>query len=198
MTASGPETSGPETSGPGHGQAPKPNRTAHHQRTLADTPFPGDAGQPDSQIRALLAAAAADSTSYLRAIAGLCAVRLLVPVVATTTVEGRTVAGLGSDKEAEMSVVLLQTADGRKAMVAFTGMDALTTWNSQARPVPVTLDVAAGSARQDGAEALLIDVGGPHPMAIDGAILAELAARHRLVELPDGQFGWAQDESGEE
>lgn len=176
-----------------------PNLASHHQRTLADTPFPGDDGQPDSQIRALLAGAAADSTSYLRAIAGLCTVRLLVPVVATTTVEGRTEGGLASDKEAEMAVVLLQTADGRKAMVAFTGLDALTAWNSHARPVPVTLDVAAGSARQDGAEALLIDVGGPHPVAIDGAILAELAAGHRLVELPDGQFGWAQAvEPGEE
>jgi len=178
-------------------QPPEP--TAHHQRTLADTPFPGDDGQPDRQIRGLLAAAAVDSTSYLRAIAALCTVRLLVPVIATPTEDGTTAGGMRFDKEAEMAVVLLETADGRKAMVAFTGLDTLTTWNAQARPVPVTLDVAAGSARQDGAEALLVDVGGPHPVAIDGPILAELAAGHRLVELPDGQFGWAQQaEPGEE
>lgn len=189
-------------------QAPDPQ--PHHQRTLADTPFPGDDGQPDRDIRGLLAAAAGDSTSYLRAIAALCAVRLLVPVVATATEDGTTAGGLRSsdplsdeevlsDKEAEMAVVQLQTADGRKAMVAFTGLDRLAAWNARARPVPVTLDVAAGSARQDGAEALLIDVGGPHPVAIDGPILAELAAGHRLVELPGGQFGWAQQaESGEE
>jgi len=179
-----------------------------HQRTLADTPFPGDTGQPDPTIRELLAAAAGDSTSYLRAIAALCTVRLLVPVVATATVGGGTDGGStleqgmdrqlekqvdnGGDKEADMAVVLLQTADGRKAMVAFTGLDSLNSWNSQARPVPVTLDIAAGSARQDGAEALLIDVGGPHPLAIDGHLLDELAAGHALVELPDGQFGWAQ------
>ncbi len=163
-----------------------------HQRTLADTPFPGDDGHADPVVRARLAAAAGgEPDAYLRAVAGLCTVRLLVPVVATATAAGRTVAGLTSDKEADMAVVLLQTPDGRRAMVAFTGMDSLTAWNAQARPVPVTLDVAAGSARQEDAEALLIDLGGPHPLALDGAVLAQLAAGHRLVELPGGQFGWA-------
>jgi hypothetical protein len=164
----------------------------HHERNLADTPFPGDDGKPDPKIRSRLAAVTSgEPDSYLRAIAELCGVRLLVPVVATTTVEGQTVGGLASDKEAEMAVVLLRTAEGRKAMVAFTGLDTLSAWNAEARPVPVTLDIAAGSARQEGAEALLIDVGGPYPLAIDGQILDELAAGHRLLEVGAGEFGWA-------
>lgn len=185
------ESSEPST--PSNPSAPSnPSTPPHHQRNLADTPFPGDDGQPDPQIRRRLAAVGGtDPNSYLQAIAALCTVRLLVPVVATATVEGRTVGGLPSDKEAEMAVVLLQTADGRKAMVAFTGLDTLSAWNSDARPVPVTLDLAAGSAKQEGAEALLIDVGGPHPLAIDGSILDELASGHRLIEIGDGAFGWA-------
>ncbi|GAB3924887.1 hypothetical protein GCM10011575_04440 [Microlunatus endophyticus] len=187
-----------------HDHQVQPDRGPHlqHQRTLADTPFAGDDGQPDPQIRDLLAAGGADTQGYLRAIAGLCTVRLLVPVVATATVRGRTESGslaekeLESDKEADMAVVMLQTGDGRTAMVAFTGLDTLTAWNRQARPVPVTLDLAAASARQDGAEALLVDVGSEHPLAIDGQILAELAVGHALVELPDGQFGWAQPARG--
>lgn len=161
-----------------------------HQRTLADTPFPGDAGEPDDEVRERLAASRTDSTGYLRAVAALCGVRLLVPVVARAT--DTTEEELTSDKEAEMAVVLLQAADGRKAMVAFTGLDTLEAWNPKARPVPVTLDVAAASARQDGASALLIDVEGPHPLAIDGAVLAELAAGHRLIEMPGQEFGWVQ------
>jgi hypothetical protein len=161
-------------------------------RSLADTGFPGDDGQADPAVRARLAATGSgELPDYLRAVAELCTVRLLVPVVATTTVEGETVGGLTSDKEAEMAVVLLQTADGRRAMVAFTGLDSLTDWNSDARPVPVTLDLAAGSARQEGAEALLIDVGGPHPLAIDGEMLDHLAQGHRLVPINDTEFGWA-------
>lgn len=163
-----------------------------HHRTLADTPFPGDDGQADPVVRARLAATeSGELPDYLRAIAELCSTRLLVPVVATATVEGETVAGLATDKEAEMAVVLLQAADGRRAMVAFSGMDSLTQWNAEARPVPVTLDLAAQSARQEGAEALLIDVGGPHPLAVDGEILDQLAAGHRLVDLGADQFGWA-------
>ncbi|HEY9293806.1 MAG TPA: SseB family protein [Microlunatus sp.] len=163
-----------------------------HQRTLADTPFPGDDGQADPRARARLAAAGSGNLAdYLRAVAELCTVRLLVPVVATNTVAGQTVSGLATDKEAEMAVVLLQAADGRRAMVAFTGMDSLTDWNAEARPVPVTLDVAAASARQEGAAALLVDVDGPNPLALDGEVLEHLAAGHRLVEVGGGQFGWA-------
>ncbi len=55
--------------------------------------------------------------------AALCLDRLLVPVVATATRMGQTAAGLTSDKEAEMAVVLLQAADGRRALLAFSGLD---------------------------------------------------------------------------
>jgi hypothetical protein len=169
-----------------------------HHRTLADTPFPGDDGQPDPTVRARLVSAAASGKTddYLRAVAELCAVRLLVPVVATTTVEGVTSGGLASDKEAEMAVVLLQAPDGSRAMVAFTGMDTLTNWNTDARPVPVTLDLAAASARQEDAAALLIDVNSQHPLAIDGEILDQLAQGHRLVDIGGGEFGWAIEERG--
>jgi hypothetical protein len=116
---------------------------------------------------------------------------VLVPVVATATRLGETVGGLTSDREAEMSVVLLQAPDGRRAMLAFTGIDALRAWDSDARPVPVTLDIAAGSAMADQAMALLVDYAGPYALVIDGEVLAELAAGHRLAELPNGEFGWA-------
>ncbi|HET9873144.1 MAG TPA: SseB family protein [Propionibacteriaceae bacterium] len=163
-----------------------------HERSLADTAFPDDAGDATPNTRSALAAAtgSTDPGDYLRAVAALCADRVLVPVVATATRLGEPVGGLVSDKEAEMSVVLLQARDGRRAMLAFTGLDALQMWDATARPVPVTLDLAAQSAQNDGAAALLIDVAGPSPLAIEGDILAELAAGHRLTELPGNQFGW--------
>lgn len=163
-----------------------------HERTLTTAAFPGDDGTATpSTRRALAAAAAAQSPAdYLRAVAALCGDRVLVPVVATATRLGQTEGGLSSDKEAEMSVVLLQTSDGRRAMLAFTGLDALQSWSAEARPVPVTLDLAAQSAIADGAAALLVDFAGPHPLVVEGDVLAELARGHRLVELDDGTFGW--------
>ena len=163
-----------------------------HQRRLAASPFPGDTGAAHAETRRLMAAAAAEATpvAYLRAIAGLCGERLLVPVVARATRLGKVAAGLTSDKEAEMSVVTLRVQDGRHALLAFTGLDALLGWQPDARPVPVTVDRAAHSARTEGLTAVLIDVAGPHALVIEGEVLGELAAGHRLVELAEGEFGW--------
>jgi hypothetical protein len=33
-------------------------------------------------------------------------------------------------------------------------------------------------------------VAGPYAFVIEGEVLGELAAGHRLVELADGEFGW--------
>jgi SseB protein N-terminal domain len=162
------------------------------QRRLAASPFPGDTGAANAVTRRLMAAAAAEATpqAYLRAIAALCGERLLVPVVATATRFGKTPAGPMSDKEAEMSVVTLRIPDGRHALLAFTGLDALRGWQPDARPVPVTLDRAAQTARGEGLTAVLIDVADPHALVIEGEVLGELAAGHRLVELAEGDFGW--------
>ena len=162
------------------------------QRRLAASPFPGDTGSARVSTRRLMAAAAAEATpqAYLRAVAALCGDRLLVPVVATATRLGKTVAGLASDKEAEMSVVTLQAQDGRRALLAFTGLDALQSWQPDARPVPVTVDHAAQTARNEDLTAILVDLAGPHPLVIEGEVLGELAGGHRLVELAEGEFGW--------
>jgi SseB protein N-terminal domain len=163
-----------------------------HQRQLSASPFPGDTGAANAETRRLMASAAAEANplAYLRAVAALCGERLLVPVVATATRLGKTVADLRSDKEAEMSVVTLRVQDGRHALLAFTGLDALHAWQPDARPVPVTVDRAAHTARTEGLTALLIDVADPHALVIEGEVLGELAAGHRIVELAQGEFGW--------
>jgi hypothetical protein len=168
-----------------------------HERALAPSPFPGDDGAPEAAVREALGrfAASYEPADYLRAVAALCGDRLLVPVVATATQVGATVAGLTSDKEAEMAVVMLQRADGGKAMLGFTGLDALQAWDARARPVPVTVDKVAETAAAEGAVAVLVDVAGPHPLVLDGEVLDALARGHRLVDLGDG-FGWAMPAAG--
>ena len=166
---------------------------AHLERTLAPSPFPGDDGLADAAARRALAAAVREpgSTTYLRAVATLCTARVLVPVVATATRAGTTAGGLTSDKEADMSVVMLQISDGRRALLCFTGLDALQAWRPDARPVPVTLDLAARTAVAERVGTVLVDVAGPHPLVVDGAVLDALAAGHRLVQLGADEFGWA-------
>jgi hypothetical protein len=174
------------------GVSPSRGGDVDHQRRLTASPFPRDTGAASAQTRSLIAIAATEASpvAYLRAVVALCGDRLLVPVVATATRLGRTVGGLASDKEAEMSMVTLQAQDGRRALLAFTGLEALQSWRPDARPVPVTLDVAAQAARSEELSAVLIDVAGPHQFVLEGEVLGELAAGHRLVELAEGEFGW--------
>ena len=65
--------------------------------------------------------------------------------------------------------------DGRPAVLAFTGLDTLARWRPNARPVPAEADRVWRAAVADGC-AVVIDVAGPVPLAVEGMRLAALAA----------------------
>lgn len=169
-----------------------------HDRTLAPSPFPGDDGTASPDLRAVIAASLSGSgPDYLNAVVELCTARLLVPIAATATEEaavhstGPVERLLTVDKEADMAVVMMQAADGRTALLAFTGLDSQTAWDPTTRPTPVTLDRVAQTAVQQGASAIVVDIAGPASMVLEGDVLTELARGHRLVRVDDG-FGWMQ------
>ncbi|HEX5087021.1 MAG TPA: SseB family protein [Nocardioides sp.] len=135
-------------------------------RLLAGAGAPDDTGEPDPALSAALAAYAEDPGREPEVLAALPGARLLVPVVAELGESETGPDGLVIDKSAEMATVLMRGADGRLALLAFTGLDALHSWDPDARPVPVPASTAALAALQDGADALLIDVAGPVPYAV--------------------------------
>jgi SseB protein N-terminal domain len=148
---------------------------------------PTDRGDADPQVAAALAAFAAGRGSEHATLAALARARLLVPVVAVLTeatpADGTAAGpggaagpgrGLRREKASEMALPTLLGTDGRRAVLAFTCLTALTGWRPDARPVPVT----AGQVWQAGAQeasAVVIDIAGPVPFAVDGARLAALA-----------------------
>lgn len=151
--------------------------------------FASDDGTADEAVREALRRAvesAGEPQFYLRAVAELCGVRVLVPLMSS----GDETMSHDPQRQAEMAAVLLRHPELGTAMLAFTGVDSMQAWNPKARPVPATLDVVAATALQSGAATLLVDFAGPHPLVIDGEVLDNLAQSRRLVELPDG-FGWA-------
>ncbi len=135
--------------------------------------FRDDRGAADSRVAAALAAYLAGQGSEQAALGALAATRLLVPVVATLA-DGAELAG-GGDKRSEMALPTLIGRDGRSALLAFTGLDALVRWRPDARPVPVEADRVWRAAVAEGC-AVVIDVAGPVPLAVEGARLAALAA----------------------
>jgi hypothetical protein len=133
--------------------------------------FRGDRGGADPRVTAALAAYQAGQGSEQAALTALAAARLLVPVVAVL-VDGTAAEG---DKDSEMVLPTLIGQDGRPAVLAFTSLDALARWRPQARPVPAGAGRVWRAAVADGC-AVVIDVAGPVPLAVEGARLAALAA----------------------
>lgn len=144
-------------------------------------------------MTALAEFAAGNGTEHavLLALAGS---RLLVPVVAVladqpeSALPAPSVApGLGAEKASEMAMPTLIGLDGRRAVPAFTSLESMSRWQSDARPVPVAALAVWQSACAD-SSAVVIDVAGPVPFAVEGARLAALArgeAAPRPFEDPD-------------
>lgn len=160
---------------------------------------PTDRGDADPAVRAALAAAYSGGNSYASAVAALCTARLILPT-APAPDDAEPGASEGQDDGHEhghtppghvpMAAVLMKAASGDKAVVAFTGYDAMNAWGENLHPVRCTLDDVAATCAETHSNVILIDPQGPHPLVIEQQLIDELAQGHRLVELPDGSFGW--------
>ena len=80
----------------------------------------------------------------------------------------------GGEKASEMALPTLIGLDGRRAIPAFTCVSAMQRWRRDARPVPAAALQVWQAATGDSC-AVVIDVGGPVPFAVEGARLAALA-----------------------
>ena len=169
--------------------------------------FGGDDGSADPGVVAALSAFASGRGSEHAAVLSLMRSRLLVPIVAAAcggAKAGESAGGAkageraggaraggaraggaragesaGEHKASEMSLPTLIGADGRPAIPAFTCMDTLRRWREEARPVPADAAAVWQAAAADGC-AVVVDVAGPVPLAIDGARLTALAGGGRV------------------
>jgi hypothetical protein len=171
-------------------------------RSIPEPGFAGDLGEADPDLRRALASYAgdpADPARHLAVLAALGRARLLVPVVAILGEVEYDEHGRAREKSSDMATVLLTGHDGRQALLGFTGLDTLTSWRADARPVPVSARDAASSALQEEAAALLLDVAGPTPYAVEGEALHGLARGWSVVQTADGPaWGEPVGPSGQE
>jgi hypothetical protein len=140
--------------------------------------FRDDDGSADPAAAAALGAFAAGTGSEHAALAALAAARLLIPVVAEVT-PGTAAPGPGAgagsgEKSSDMALPTLVGRDGRRAVPAFTSVAALARWQPAARPMPAAAAEVWRAAAADSC-AVIIDVAGPVPLAVEGARLAALA-----------------------
>lgn len=155
-------------------------------RRLASSGFAGDDGTADQRLVDALA-----SGDHGRLLAALSEVRLLVPVVALLGEAAYDENGLKTDKSSDMAVVLVTGRDGRRALLAFSGMPSMRAWQPDARPMPAATTLVAAAAVQEGAAAIVVDIAGPHTAVVETEDVRRLAAGHRAVLLEDGSYAWA-------
>ncbi|HEX2314313.1 MAG TPA: SseB family protein [Thermomonospora sp.] len=152
--------------------------------SLVRPQFPDDDGSADPALRDALAAYADGRAGEHAVLERLAGARLLVPIVAVLTEEEDVAPGeLRREKESEMALPTLIGEDGRRGVLGFTSMETLRRWRPDARPVPVHTRDACRSALDEGAHALVVDVAGPVPFAVDGLRL-HLLAEGRAVPPP--------------
>jgi hypothetical protein len=155
-----------------------------------DPSFRDDDGSADPSAAAALAAFATGEGSEHAALTALADGRLLVPVVAVLAEQiarsgaqsgarsgarsGAQSGAQSGEKASEMAMPTLIGLDGRRAVPAFTSFESLQHWQRDARPVPVAARLVWRAAIEDSC-AVVIDVAGPAPLAVEGARLAALA-----------------------
>lgn len=162
---------------------------------IAEPTFSGDEGNASPQVQQALADYARNPALLPEALRALQASRLLVPVVAVAGEVETGPDGLAREKESDMATVLIRGADGRLALLAFTGVAALTRWDAAARPVPVGAGDAARAAVAEGAAAMVVDIAGPVPVPIEGDDLQGFAEGWTLGRLgsgPGSRTAWMQ------
>jgi hypothetical protein len=168
---------------------------------MGGTRFTGDNGAADPRITTVLAAYGAGRESEQAVLTALAGSRLLVPLVqapaaAADSADSAEAGGAcatddahaeacatgdahddGCDHQAarQLAFPTLIGRDGRPALLAFTSLAALVSWRPDARPVPTPAEQVWGTAVGDSC-AVVIDVAGPVPIAVDGARLSALAA----------------------
>jgi hypothetical protein len=163
--------------------------------TTGDGRFRDDRGSADDGVTSALAAFAAGTGTEQAALTALAEARLLVPVVPVLADElgddpsGAVPPAAGGEKASEMAMPAIVGRDGRRALPAFTCLEALHRWQPDARPVPVAASSIWQSAVQESA-AVIIDIAGPVPLAVEGARLAALASAGAIPALHEDPDVW--------
>jgi hypothetical protein len=138
--------------------------------------FRDDDGSAEPGVAAALAAFGSGQGSEHAALTALAGSRLLVPIIAAAggaAGPGQAGAG-GGARESEISLPTLVGRDGRRAIPVFTCLETLARWREQARPVRAMAARVWRAAAGDEC-AVVVDIAGPVPVAVEGARLAALA-----------------------
>jgi hypothetical protein len=163
------------------------DRTGGFAGAVIPTPaLPDDDGGTPEALRTALDSHARGSGSGSALLRALAESRLFVPVVALLDSESvDAVDGMRREKQSSMASVLVDSPRYGRALLAFSGIDAMRSWREDARPVAIPAPLAARAAVGELASTLVVDVAGPTAFAVGGDELLMLAAVARAPSAQD-------------
>jgi len=148
--------------------------------SVPDPQFAQDDGTVAPEVAEVLARYQAGRADDVDVVAVLAATRFMAPLVAVLDsvldADDDHSAGPGpGEKDSHMATVSLVSPDGRRGMLAFTSVQSMAAWDPDARGIPASAARVASAALEEGADAVLVDLGGPVRFALQGEALRAVA-----------------------
>jgi len=138
--------------------------------------FGQDHGAADPVLSDALDRFSRDRTGRGEVYSALIDARLLVPMVAVLEESEVGIDGLAREKTSSMATVTLIGAGGKRALLAFTSVEAMKAWDPTARQVASLAPDVCRSAIDQGEDAVLLDVAGPVRFAVTDEALRVLGS----------------------
>lgn len=174
--------------GHGAGEQQRPGEQRFGGMGIPEPEFSDDDGSPDPELAEALALHALGEARLSDVVRVLHGKRLMAPLMAVLdSVTDDVAAGAPGpgEKDSHMATVSLVSPDGRRGLLAFTSVGSMAAWDPAARGIPASAARVAGAALEEGADAVLLDLGGPVRLALQGAALVALAEGRAFVPLPE-------------
>ncbi len=128
-------------------------------KEIPESIFADDDGSADARLAQALIRHSHGKAPLADVVDALAYARVLIPVMSSGEQRVMGAHGLEKDAVASTGVVAVQMPDGRAALPVFTDVDAVSAWNSEARPIPAEGPRAALAAIAEGWSNLVINPG---------------------------------------
>jgi hypothetical protein len=128
-------------------------------RSFHENPDASDNGTAPARVIEAIKRFRASEVGMHEVLGALRTERLLLPLLSVRGDEGTGAHGQVVDKTQELSLVTAASPDGRPALLAFTSVDTMRTWNPTARPIPIEVPRIALAVASEGTPLIVVDPG---------------------------------------
>jgi hypothetical protein len=151
-------------------------------RSFEANPFANDSGEASEPLLNAIRSFRSGQSDVQPVIAAFRGARLLIPLLADLGEGAEGANGLKTDKSADLSIVKVSGPDGFDVLPVFSSVQAMASWNSEARPVPSDATRVALAAASENTTRVVLDPGSD----------SEFAFRRNLLEAIAKQEAWQE------